>query len=90
MTQDEAELLAIKALQHLAGDEEELGRFLALTGLGLEELREAAQSPDFLSGLLDHFLGNEPSLLAFATAAGIDPRDVLKARETLSRSAGGF
>ncbi len=89
MTHDEAELLAISALQHLAGDEEELGRFLALTGLGVEELREAAQSQDFLSGVLDHFLGNEPTLLAFAAAAGIDPRNILKAREILSHAMSG-
>jgi hypothetical protein len=86
MTRDEAEFLAIRALQHLAGEPGEFSRFLALTGLSLPELREAAQSPEFLSGLLDYFLGDEPSLIAFAAAQGVDPHSVAKARIALSHS----
>ena len=87
MTRDEAEMLAIEALQHLANDETELSRFLALTGLGPSDLREAAQSADFLSGVLDHFLGNEAALLAFAASRGIAPANIARAREMLSRTS---
>lgn len=61
LTREEAESLAIEGLQFLASDEEHLSRFLALTGIAPEELRDAAMSDDFLSGVLDYFMGDEPT-----------------------------
>ena len=87
MTPEAAEMLAIRALGYLAGDHEQLARFLALTGITPEDLREAAASPSFLSGVLDFFLGDEATLLAFAASAGADPADIAVAREVLSRHA---
>ena len=37
----------------------------------------------FLSGVLDHFSGNEPLLIAFAQHQGIDPTEVERARAAL-------
>lgn len=88
MTSDAAEMLAIRALQYLAGDERLMAGFLALTGVAVEDMREAAASPDFLSGVLDHLLGDEASLLAFAAQAGHPPTDIAIARDVLSRHAG--
>ena len=51
---DAAEMLAIEALAFLAGEPEELGRFLALAGIGAETLRSAAADPGFLAGVLDY------------------------------------
>src|ERR1700722_1893154 len=76
--------LAIAALGYLAGDEERLERFLALSGLGPESLRAAARDPSFLAGVLDHLTGDEALLVAFANESGIDPLDVERARVTLS------
>ena len=87
MTRDLAEMLAIRALQHIAGDESQIARFLALTGLAIEDLRDAAGSPAFLSGVLDHLMGDEAMLLAFAATAGYEPTDIAIARDTLSRHA---
>ncbi len=53
MTVDEAEVLAIQALSFLAGEPEELGRFLALVGIGPGSLRAAAADPRFLAGVLE-------------------------------------
>ena len=88
MTPEAAEMLAIRALGYLAGDQEQLSRFLALTGIAPEDLREAAASTSFLSGVLDFFMGDEATLLAFSASAGTDPGDVAKAREVLSHDAG--
>jgi hypothetical protein len=87
MKREEAELLAIEGLQYLAANEAELERFLALSGVALSDLRDLAGSPAFLSGVLDYFLGEEASLLAFAASAGRRPDDVPLARAVLSRVA---
>jgi hypothetical protein len=38
----------------------------------------------FLAGVLDYFLGDEPTLLAFAAQAGRPPQDVPAARHALA------
>ena len=49
-----AERLAIQALTFIAQNGERLGRFLAITGISLSEIRAAAQEPGFLAGVLEH------------------------------------
>jgi hypothetical protein len=78
-----AEALAIEALTFLAAEPEQLGRFLALTGIGPDRLREAARDEGFLSGVLDHLAGDERLLVAFAQHAGIEPAAIDRARATL-------
>jgi Protein of unknown function (DUF3572) len=86
--QEAASELAIAALIFLAGDEERLGRFLALTGIAPASLRAAAREPGFLLGVLDHVAGDEALLLAFANESGIDPEDVIGARDALAGGPG--
>ena len=78
-----AETLAVAALAFLASEPEHLGGFLAATGVGPDQIRNAAHDPSFLSGVLDHFSGNEPLLIAFAQHQGIDPTEVERARAAL-------
>ncbi len=78
-----AELIAIKGLQYLAGDPEQLSRFLALSGCEPHELRQNADSPEFLAGVLEFFMGNEPTLLAFCADHAINPDDIGKAQQCL-------
>ena len=79
-----AEELAIAALGFIAGEPEQLGRFLAMTGIGPDSLREAARTPRFLAGVLDHVAADEALLLAFAAAKEIDPEAVMRARDILT------
>jgi hypothetical protein len=79
-----AEELAIAALGFIAAEPERLGRFLAVTGIGPQSIREAAREPQFLAGVLDHIAGDERLLLAFAAETTIDPGDVIPARDTLA------
>ncbi len=39
------------------------------------------QSPGFLVGVLDFFMGFEPTLLKFAEKAKIDPQDIATRRQ---------
>ncbi|MEM8878303.1 MAG: DUF3572 domain-containing protein [Pseudomonadota bacterium] len=82
-----AQALAIDALGHLATDPESLGRFLALAGIGPENLRTAASEPGFLAGLLDFLLNDESRLLAFCENRGHEPTAVATAREILGGPA---
>ena len=83
-----AEILAIQALGFIAQDEERLGRFLALTGMGPDKIREAAREPHFLVGVLSYVSGDEHLLLAFAGHAGIDPGTIAVARQALAEAGG--
>jgi Protein of unknown function (DUF3572) len=79
-----AEELAVAALGFIAGEPEQLGRFLAMTGIGPDSLREAAREPRFLAGVLDHVAADEALLLAFAAANETDPEAVMRARDVLT------
>jgi hypothetical protein len=81
-----AELLAIQALAFIAQEPERLNGFLSVTGIELGAIRDAASEPGFLGGVLEHMLGDESLLIAFAEAAGIDPAEIARARQTLGGS----
>ncbi len=84
-TREAAETLAVQALAFIAEQPEQLARFLAETGIGPDQIRAAARQPDFLAGVLDHMLGNEALLIAFANSAGIDPAAVARLRNVLGK-----
>jgi hypothetical protein len=84
VTPEAAEQLAIQALTFIASDATQLGRFLALTGIGPAEIRDAAREPGFLAGVLDHVAGDERLVVAFAAEAGIDPGQIAQARAALT------
>jgi len=87
MTRELAETVAIQELSFIAQEPEQLGRFLALSGLGPDSIREAAREPNFLAGVLDHLAGDEKLLLAFAEQNEVDPELVLRARDILAGAA---
>jgi Protein of unknown function (DUF3572) len=83
-TREAAETLAIDALGYIAEEPERLNRFLGITGIEPSRIRTAAGEPGFLAGVLEHMLGDESLLVAFATSAGIDPMEVARARSVLA------
>jgi 2-hydroxychromene-2-carboxylate isomerase len=78
-----AEKQAILALAFIAEEPERLASFLTATGLEADAIRQAAQEPGFLAGVLGHILGDENLLIAFAQSAGIDPAEVARASAAL-------
>lgn len=84
VTRETAESLAIEALSFLAAEPARLGRFLALSGIGPDQLRSASREPGFLAGILDHIAADEPLLLLFADHVQRDPLEVLGAQVLLS------
>ena len=78
-----AEKQAILALGFIAEDPKRLASFLMATGLQADAIRQAAQQPGFLGGVLEHILGDESLLIAFAQSAGINPAEVARAAAAL-------
>jgi len=83
MDREQAENIAIGALAHIAGSEELLPRFLNISGIRASDIREAAQSPGFLAGVLQFILAHEPTLLDFCNAADLRPTVVSAAARSL-------
>lgn len=78
-----AETVALRALGWLAGDEDRMGAFLAISGVRPAEVRARAQEPEMMAAVLDFVLSEDGHVLAFAAAAGLAPEAVLAARAAL-------
>ncbi|WP_163269788.1 DUF3572 domain-containing protein [Chelativorans alearense] len=90
MHQEQAEAIAIQALSFIASDSELLPRFLALTGIEAGQIRQAANEPGFLAGVLQFVLAHEPTLLAFSEQSGVPPQDVAAAHRQLPLGDGDW
>ena len=83
-------MIAISALGFLAAEESRLERFLALSGLGPHNLRQAAADSGFLAAVLDYIAADERLLVAFAAKEGLDPAAIARARESLGGAPPSF
>jgi hypothetical protein len=87
MTVDSAQTLAIETLGFLIEEPERLNRFLALTGINPESVRDAASEPNFLLGVLDYLAGDERLLQEFAAQREIAPEAIVRARDVLAKAS---
>jgi len=71
LTIDQAQAVAIRAVEFLVSDDERLGRFLALTGLGPGDIAPGLSDPAFLAGVLDHLMADETALFLFCDHASL-------------------
>ena len=79
LTAAEAEIVAIRALAHLASREAALARFMALTGVAPQDLRARAGDADFLASVLDYVLADEPLLVDMAACLELAPEELARA-----------
>ena len=79
------DFIAIQALTYIAANPGHAERFLALSGIGFGDLREAAADPGFLLGVMDYVVGDEPLLLLVAAEAGVTPEAVVQAHDRMAR-----
>lgn len=63
----------------LANEPDMLSRFLALSGLQPNMLRQAVSDPGFLAGLIDFLMSHEPDLMSFCAATDTKPETVAAA-----------
>ena len=80
-TNDEA--LALGALSWVLSDDARADRFLALTGLSPDDLRERIDEREVLAAVLRFLEAHEPDLLAAADMLGVPPTEIAEARQRL-------
>jgi hypothetical protein len=80
---DQAAVMALNALEFLAGDGERMMRFMALSGFSAEALVRNAASQETQAAVLEHLCQDERLLLGFCDAAGHQPKDVYMALKAL-------
>lgn len=83
LTAEDAQAVALKAVAFIAADEGLLPRFVALSGCGLDDIRQRITDAAFLGGVMDFVLADEPTLLAFVAAAELPPETPMMARMKL-------
>ena len=79
--------LALAALAATLGDPRRAQRFLDLTGIGTEELRQKAADPELLTALIGFLEAHEPDLVDVAERIGAAPADLVEARRALESGA---
>ena len=82
-TPTDPQALALLALAIAVSDERRARRFLDLTGIGTDELRERAGDPALLAALIRFLEAHEPDLVAVAEAAGVAPEKLVAARRAI-------
>lgn len=80
---NDPQTLALAALAATLGDPRRAHRFIDLTGIGIEELKERAAQPDLLAALLRFLEAHEPDLVAVAEELGEKPEVLVEARRKL-------
>jgi hypothetical protein len=80
---NDAEALALSALAATLSDERRAQRFLNLSGIDTDDLRRRASEPSLFAALLRFLEAHEPDLIDVATAVGVEPQDLVAAREEL-------
>ena len=80
---NDAETLALSALAAMLSDERRARRFLDLSGIDTEALRERVGEPALLAAALRFLEAHEPDLVAVAEAVGAKPGELVAAREAL-------
>ena len=83
MTPESAEVLALKALTHVAGDDELSGAFMGGSGLSPDDMRAGAMDPAFLASVLDFLTQRDDWVVAFCDAHDLPYDAPLRARYAL-------
>lgn len=81
--QQQAQILGLQALAWLATDEDQIGPFLAQSGIGLAELKARADEAEVLAAVLDFLLAEDERVFAFAASADVKPEEIVQARAAL-------
>ncbi len=83
MTSEFAETYALTILSWLVGNEDLLPIFLGATGASGDDLRENANSPEFLGAVLDFVLMDDQWVISATDATGLNPELMSRARQML-------
>jgi hypothetical protein len=82
-TPNDPHALALAALAATLTDERRARRFLDLTGIGTDELRQRANDPALLAAVIRFLEAHEPDLVAVSEEIGVGPGQLAAARREL-------
>ena len=82
-TNDDPTAVVLQALAATLADPRRAERFLALTGLDADQLREQIGDPGMLGALIGFLENHEPDLIAVAEAIGSTPEALVAAGRAL-------
>jgi hypothetical protein len=82
-TPNDAVAVALSALAATLGHPRRAHRFIDLTGIGTDELRQRIGEPGLLAALLRFLEAHEPDLLSVAEELGVSPELLVQARREL-------
>ncbi|TNJ41825.1 DUF3572 domain-containing protein [Phaeobacter sp. B1627] len=80
---DQAEVLSLKALSWLAGNDDLLPVFLGASGASLSDLRDRVNDATFLGAVLDFLLMDDAWVMAFCDLEGLPYSALVEARAAL-------
>ena len=75
---------ALRALAWVLADERRARRFLDLTGLSPDDLRQRIGTGEVQLSVLDFLCAHEPDLVAAAEELGLPPAEIAAARDRLA------
>lgn len=81
----DAEIVAFRALAWTVADEARADRLLALTGMTASRLRDGLNDRRVLAAVIDFLANHEADLIACSDAIGIEPMQIIAARDSLAR-----
>ena len=84
-TTNDAEALALNALAATLSDERRARRFLDLTGLSPDGIRDRIGERSLLASALTFLENHEPDLIEVARVIGCKPGDLIAARTELEQ-----
>ena len=87
MKQEAAELIAVKALGWLAGNDDLMPVFLGATGSSADDLRAQASDPAFLISVLDFLAMDDAWIMAFCDENSLAYEVPMQARQALPGGA---
>lgn len=83
MQHEQAEVIALKGLAWLAGNDELCGVFLGASGGSADDLRERATDPAFQAAVLEFITMDDTWVIEFCDSAGLGYDQPLRARYAL-------
>jgi hypothetical protein len=82
-------ITGLQLLAHVVADADLGERFLALTGLSVDDLRAGATDHGVLAALIDFVAAHEADLVAAADAIDVSPHDIIAAGRALGGDSAG-
>ncbi|MEQ3626926.1 MAG: DUF3572 domain-containing protein [Celeribacter sp.] len=83
MTPEHAETIALRALGWIAAEDGLLEVFMGASGLGIDDLRGAGDSPEMLASVLDFLVMDDAWVVGFCDTAKLSYETPMQARAAL-------